>query len=89
MDHVNWRKSSYSSGNGGECVEVASPGGALAVRDTKQNGAGPVLRFTAAAWRGFAEKLKHALAPGTSPARWGKYGSQVRVAGSFGPNSGS
>ena len=23
LTHVNWRKSSYSSGNGGNCVEVA------------------------------------------------------------------
>lgn len=38
---MNWWTSSYSSGNGGECVEVASLKGAVAVRDTKQNGTGP------------------------------------------------
>ena len=36
MDDMNWRKSSYSSSNGGQCIEVASPEGAVAVRDTKQ-----------------------------------------------------
>jgi Domain of unknown function (DUF397) len=58
MDDMNWRKSSYSSGNGGECVEVASPAGAVAVRDTRQGGTGPVLRFTPAAWRRFADQVK-------------------------------
>jgi Domain of unknown function (DUF397) len=58
MDHMTWRKSSYSSGNGGECVEVAGPAGAVAVRDTKQNGSGPELRFAPAAWRKFADQLK-------------------------------
>ena len=55
---MNWRKSSYSSGNGGECVEVASPTGVVAVRDTKQDGSDLVLRFTPAAWRGFAGQVK-------------------------------
>ncbi|HET9970298.1 MAG TPA: DUF397 domain-containing protein [Streptosporangiaceae bacterium] len=58
MDDMNWRKSSYSSDNGGECVEVASPAGAVAVRDTTQGGTGPVLRFTTVAWHEFASKLK-------------------------------
>ncbi len=55
---MNWRKSSYSGGNGAECIEVASPGGAVVVRDTKQNGTGPVLRVTPAAWRRFAGQVK-------------------------------
>lgn len=55
---AGWRKSSYSGANGGNCVEVASPGGAVDVRDTKQGGTGPVLRFTPAAWREFADQLK-------------------------------
>ncbi len=62
MDNMNWRKSSYSSGNGGECVEVASPEGTVAVRDTRQNGTGPVLRFTPAAWHRFADQVKRSLA---------------------------
>ena len=55
---VGWRTSSYSGANGGNCVEVASPGGAVAVRDTKQDGTGPVLRFTPAAWREFTDQAK-------------------------------
>lgn len=58
MDNMNWRKSSYSAGNGAECVEVASPPGAVAVRDTRQNGTGPVLRFLPAAWRRFAGQIR-------------------------------
>lgn len=60
MDHMNWRKSSYSSDNGGECVEVASSDDAVAVRDTRQSGTGPVLRFTPAAWHRFARQVKRA-----------------------------
>ncbi len=67
MGDMNWRKSSYSSGNGGECIEVASPNDAVAVRDTKQDGTGPVLRFTPAAWRRFAGQLKRSLASGPQP----------------------
>ncbi|WAL70573.1 DUF397 domain-containing protein [Kitasatospora sp. YST-16] len=48
---ARWRKSSYSNGNGGECIEVddANPGH---VRDSKDP-SGPVLRFTPAAWASF------------------------------------
>ena len=48
----NWRKSSYSGDNGGECVEVASAE-AVQVRDTADRD-GPVLTFTADAWRALA-----------------------------------
>jgi len=42
-----WRKSSYSSDQGGNCVEVADlNGGGRAVRDSK-NPTGPALTFTA------------------------------------------
>ena len=54
-----WRKSSFSSGNGGACVEVAVvPGGTagsgslVALRDSKDP-AGPALVFTPAQWRAF------------------------------------
>lgn len=47
-----WRKAARSAGNG-ECVEVAAlPGGAVAVRDSK-NPHLPALRFTAAEWAAF------------------------------------
>ncbi|GAA4235947.1 hypothetical protein FHR32_001070 [Streptosporangium album] len=53
-----WRKSSWSSDNGGQCVEVASNvPGAVAVRDSKDPD-GPKLLFTPAEWRSFAGGVK-------------------------------
>lgn len=48
-----WRKSSFSGGNNGQCVEVAFDGDAVLVRDTKQQGRGPVLAFTRRGWAAF------------------------------------
>lgn len=46
-----WFTSSYSSGAGGECVEVAVDTGAVHVRDSKQAAqGGPVLKVGSAAW---------------------------------------
>lgn len=54
-----WRKSSRSNGNGGDCVEVADlADGGRAVRDTKDHGNGPVLRFTAREWSAFVQGVK-------------------------------
>jgi hypothetical protein len=47
-----WRKSTYSDGNGGQCVETASGEGVVLVRDTS-NRDGGTLAFTADAWRAF------------------------------------
>ena len=52
----SWRKSSYSGPNGGECVEVATTENVL-VRDTADRG-GPVLTFTADAWRAFTSTIR-------------------------------
>ena len=52
MPQPSWRKSSYSGGNGSNCVEVAVGRRHTAVRDSK-NTAGPVLRFPAEAWWAF------------------------------------
>ena len=52
-----WRKSSYSGGNGGGCVEVAPAGNDIAVRDSKDPG-GPQLQFTAGDWRAFLARIK-------------------------------
>jgi hypothetical protein len=54
---TRWRKSSYS-GNGGNCVEVADNDGRVFVRDSKNNQTGPILRFSADAWKAFAKELK-------------------------------
>jgi hypothetical protein len=55
----NWRKSSYSGGQGGQCVEVARTPGLVAVRDTKDQGAGPVLRVSSADWSRLVKSIKH------------------------------
>ncbi len=48
-----WHKSSRSSSSG-NCVEVAQNlAGIVAVRDTKDQGTGPVLFFTPAEWDAF------------------------------------
>ena len=52
---INWRKSSYSGDNGGACVEVASAASVL-VRDTTDR-SGPVVTFTAEAWRAFTSAI--------------------------------
>jgi hypothetical protein len=54
---TDWRKASYSSGNGGDCVEVGQAGSAVAVRDTKDR-EGVTLDVPAEAWRAFAARLK-------------------------------
>jgi hypothetical protein len=56
---MNWRKSSYSGNGGSSCIEVASDG-AVMVRDTKQDGQGPVLTFSPDAWRSFTRSAKDA-----------------------------
>ncbi|MFD7811637.1 Scr1 family TA system antitoxin-like transcriptional regulator [Streptomyces sp. NPDC059785] len=47
-----WFKSSYSTGNGGECLEVARSLETVLIRDSKRL-AGPVLAVGADAWAGF------------------------------------
>jgi hypothetical protein len=47
-----WFTSSYSSGGGGECVEVAAAANGIHVRDSKDR-SGPVLTVTSQAWAGF------------------------------------
>jgi hypothetical protein len=58
LEHAEWRKSSYSGGNGGGCVEVArNLPGVVAVRDSKDR-EGPALILTPGAWRGLVQELK-------------------------------
>lgn len=52
-----WRKASYSA-NGTNCVETGSVAGAVLVRDTKDNGRGPVLRVTPADWTRLVKSVK-------------------------------
>ena len=52
MKRNGWYKSSYSSANSA-CVEVMHTDGGISIRDTKDNGSGPILRFTAEEWDAF------------------------------------
>jgi len=58
LTRAQWRKSSYSNGNGGACVEVARDlPGAVAVRDSKDP-EGPELIFEPAQWAAFTSGIK-------------------------------
>jgi Domain of unknown function (DUF397) len=54
---VCWRKSSYSGGNGGACVEVAQDDVSVLVRDSNSDN-GPELPFSSATWMEFLATLK-------------------------------
>ncbi|MFC9239035.1 DUF397 domain-containing protein [Streptomyces decoyicus] len=49
---LRWRKSSYSGGAGGECVEVADCIHVVRVRDSKDTSR-PAISVAAAAWTAF------------------------------------
>jgi hypothetical protein len=53
---MDWRKSSYSGANGGQCVEVASAE-EIRVRDTTDRDGG-TLAFTPNAWQRFVNGIK-------------------------------
>lgn len=70
---TSWRTSTYTGNGGGTCVEVGHVTGAIeaghaaevghasaaiAIRDTKNHGTGPVLTVPATAWRSFTATLK-------------------------------
>jgi hypothetical protein len=55
-EYADWRKASYSNGQG-QCVETASNSGTVAVRDTT-NRDGGAIAFTADAWASFISGLK-------------------------------
>ncbi|MFJ7494579.1 DUF397 domain-containing protein [Streptomyces sp. NPDC097727] len=53
-----WRTSSYSNGDGGNCVEVAdNVPGFVPVRDTKLADS-PVLALRTASWTAFVQSIK-------------------------------
>ena len=51
-EQLNWFKSSYSGGEGGECVEVATCPTTVHVRDSKAPD-GPMLTLAPASWAAF------------------------------------
>ena len=54
---ATWRKSTYSNGSGGNCVEVADLPSGRAVRDSKQPD-GPILVFTREGWQAFVQGIQ-------------------------------
>ena len=55
---IPWRKSTHSGGSEGACVEAGTAPGMVLVRDTKDNGKGPVLRVSAETWKRFTATLR-------------------------------
>ncbi|WP_137994101.1 DUF397 domain-containing protein [Streptomyces vilmorinianum] len=53
---LNWFKSSYSSGQGGDCVEVAACPHTVHVRDSKDT-TRPAFTVSPAAWSTFLQDL--------------------------------
>ncbi|GGX10403.1 DUF397 domain-containing protein [Streptomyces chartreusis] len=51
---IQWRKSSYSGDQGGNCVEIAEATASVAIRDSK-NTAGPILAFEPTAFTAFLD----------------------------------
>ncbi|WP_409472734.1 DUF397 domain-containing protein [Streptomyces sp. HC307] len=54
IDELAWRKSSYSSEEGGECVEVAASASRVHVRDSKDTSR-PGLTVQSSTWTAFVE----------------------------------
>ncbi|MFG2139609.1 DUF397 domain-containing protein [Streptomyces sp. NPDC048650] len=60
MSTAVWRTSSYTNGDGGDCVEVSDDlPGVIPVRDSKDPH-GPALVFPVAAWSSFVSAVKDA-----------------------------
>lgn len=55
---LDWTKSSYSAGDGGQCVEVARGDTAVHVRDSKRAD-GPMLSIGPAQWAAFVRRAAH------------------------------
>jgi hypothetical protein len=59
LSRAGWRKSSYSNGQGGNCVEVAANVvGTVGVRDSK-NVPGPELAVSGQAWSALIQGIKN------------------------------
>lgn len=56
MDNQEWYKSSYSGGNGGNCLERRRWIGPVQVRDSKDRARG-ILQFSHQAWAPFVKSV--------------------------------
>ncbi|MEW2316751.1 DUF397 domain-containing protein [Streptomyces bauhiniae] len=62
LTNARWHKSSYSNGDGGNCVEVATGvPGTVPVRDSKLKDS-PVIRLSPSAWADFLRRSSQGLA---------------------------
>ncbi|MEV0302552.1 DUF397 domain-containing protein [Streptomyces prasinus] len=58
LNNAAWRKSTYSNGQGGDCLELADNiPGTVPVRDSK-NLTGPVLFVAPGAWAAFIDGVR-------------------------------
>ena len=57
LDSRTWRKSSHSGSNGGNCIEITTGPGTVAIRDSNDPH-GHVLTVTGRNWQRFADQLK-------------------------------
>jgi hypothetical protein len=58
LSGATWRKSTYSNGTGGNCLEVAGlPGGAHAIRDSKDPDGGVII-LGRDGWASFIQGIK-------------------------------
>lgn len=62
IDKLSWFKSSYSDGEGGQCLEVAVTPHTIHLRDSKHP-AGPHLALSPAAWSAFVSPTAGRRAP--------------------------
>ena len=62
LSRAEWRKSSRSGGNGGQCVEVAhNLTAVVAVRDSKDRHGGTLV-FSRLTWAEFIDTVRHQTA---------------------------
>ena len=54
---LHWFKSSYSGGQGGECLEVAITPATIHIRDSKNPTAPATLQLTPTTWSTFLKSL--------------------------------
>lgn len=58
LSELAWFKSSYSSGEGGQCVEIALRPTTIHIRDSKQPpSSAPTLALSPSAWKAFLSAI--------------------------------
>ena len=58
LSELAWFKSSYSSGEGGQCVEIALRPSTIHIRDSKQDpSSAPTVTLSPSAWKAFLSAI--------------------------------